>query len=216
MINFANAKSIIIPEGEVSIIARSDEILWKKQTVKYKQELKFLESTGTQCINTGFNPKYNSRTVMSVSDVQKGSTLFGARNGTNSSSLEAYGVYVTSAGQLRSDYFGGNFNGTPDNLIAKTVVDKNGRVLKAFGCTITNENLKGEVNYPLLLMAVNSKGTHTGFASMRMYDCSIYDAGVLIRDYIPVLDWDDRPCMYDKVNDELFYNAGTGEFSYGK
>ena len=38
----------------------------------------------------------------------------------------------------------------------------------------------------------------------------------MIRDLIPVLDWDMKPCMYDKVSGELFYNAGKGEFSYGR
>ena len=30
MIDFSNVKSIVIPEGEVSMIARGEEILWQK------------------------------------------------------------------------------------------------------------------------------------------------------------------------------------------
>jgi hypothetical protein len=37
----------------------------------------------------------------------------------------------------------------------------------------------------------------------------------LVADFIPVLDLNDTPCMYDKVSGELFYNKGTGEFLYG-
>lgn len=33
---------------------------------------------------------------------------------------------------------------------------------------------------------------------------------------LPVLDWNMTPCMYDKVSGELFYNKGTGSFSYGR
>jgi hypothetical protein len=47
-----------------------------------------------------------------------------------------------------------------------------------------------------------------------MYSFKIWDNGVLVRDFIPVLDFDNRPCMYDKVNDELYYNQGAEEFSY--
>ena len=40
--------------------------------------------------------------------------------------------------------------------------------------------------------------------------------GKLVRDMIPVLDWEYVPCMYDKVTDSLFYNAGAGNFTYGR
>ena len=37
----------------------------------------------------------------------------------------------------------------------------------------------------------------------------------LVRDYIPVLDANDRPCLFDKVSKTCFYNQGKGEFLYG-
>ena len=49
----------------------------------------------------------------------------------------------------------------------------------------------------------------------RIYYTKIYDNDNLIRDYIPVLDSNDRPCMFDKVSKTCFYNQGTGEFLYG-
>lgn len=42
MIDFSNVKSITIPEGEVSIIARGSEILWQKQTKKLLRYIKFV------------------------------------------------------------------------------------------------------------------------------------------------------------------------------
>ena len=42
-----------------------------------------------------------------------------------------------------------------------------------------------------------------------------YDDGVQHRQFIPVLDWNMKPCLYDKVSGELFYNAGTGDFIAG-
>lgn len=37
---------------------------------------------------------------------------------------------------------------------------------------------------------------------------------VLVRDFIPCLDYDGIPCMYDTVSRKTFYNAGTGIFNY--
>ena len=42
----------------------------------------------------------------------------------------------------------------------------------------------------------------------------IYKSGVLVRDFIPVLDADNIPCLYDSVSDSLFHNLGTGVFEY--
>ena len=44
----------------------------------------------------------------------------------------------------------------------------------------------------------------------------IYKGGSLVRDFIPVLDEDDIPCLYDYVSETLFYNSGTGIFEYEK
>ena len=48
----------------------------------------------------------------------------------------------------------------------------------------------------------------------RVYEFKVYDGEALVRDFIPVLDKNDVPCLYDKVSEELFYNQGTGEFLY--
>lgn len=42
MIDFSNVKSIVIPEGEVDVIARGAEILWRKQTEKKLRYIKFV------------------------------------------------------------------------------------------------------------------------------------------------------------------------------
>ena len=55
-----------------------------------------------------------------------------------------------------------------------------------------------------------------GTKSNRIHACKIYKGSTLVRDFIPVLDWDMAPCMYDKVSGELFYNQGTGNFIAGR
>lgn len=52
-------------------------------------------------------------------------------------------------------------------------------------------------------------------SGVRVWSCKHKRNGVLIRDFIPVLDLADVPCLYDKVSGELFYNKGTGEFLAG-
>lgn len=49
----------------------------------------------------------------------------------------------------------------------------------------------------------------------RFYYCKMYDGEKLIHNFIPCLDENDRPCMYDSVNKQTYYNIGTDEFAYG-
>ena len=51
---------------------------------------------------------------------------------------------------------------------------------------------------------------------VRIYSCKMYIDDVLVRDFIPCLDNNNRPCMYDTVSKKTYYNQGTGEFLYGE
>lgn len=50
-----------------------------------------------------------------------------------------------------------------------------------------------------------------------IYFCKLWnpDDGTLVRDYIPAIDENNTPFMFDKVTHTVYLNAGTGTFSYG-
>ena len=72
-------------------------------------------------------------------------------------------------------------------------------------------------NYSLWIFALNNGGSLFGGALMKLYYLKIWDNGVLIRDYIPVKNVlnDNKICLYDKVENKFYYNAGSGEFIAG-
>ena len=229
MIDFANAKSIVIPEGEVSIITRGAEILWQKYATPYKTELAYLESTGTQYIDTeyvmtGDNLSFEGQ-MMWTKQNGAANFFFGYRS-VNSASvagdMRAFFIYgANPVGRLAIRY---GKNG--DNSIA--TINQNTKYKLSFDGAelkiddLTCVKLSGAYNQAqyksMWLFSCNATGYYsadiTPFVG-RIYSFKMLQGTALIRDFIPVLDWDDRPCMYDKVTDELFYNAGTGEFLYG-
>ena len=215
MIDFSNVKSIVIPEGEVSVIARGAEILWRKQ--KYKTELAYLESTGTQYCNTKFKPNENSKMFLDFYPTVKQSKCFaGCRNN------DTYAKFtINSGGSNRYQYGGlgesGNVTLGEHTVGRHTVsIEKGVFTYDGVETIVTAEEIETlEAKYTVYLFACNTNGA-TLQSSCRIYSCKLWDNIVLVRDLIPVLDWNDRPCMYDKVTDELFYNAGTGEFLYGE
>ena len=52
--------------------------------------------------------------------------------------------------------------------------------------------------------------------SMKIYQFQMRKSGKLIFDFVPVLDPQGVPAMFDRVSSALFHNTGTGQFSYGE
>lgn len=228
MIDFQNAKSIVIPEGEVSIIARGDEILWQKHTGPVYTELEYIESTGTQWIDTGVNKiMFTNQDKISVgfrpTNVSAAAYLFGVMIGSRGCA-----VRTRSATWIQASIWQG---GGPSASNVDTVYKKfDIELSKAEGFVLDGvfQSAAGNGNmtlttlpyFPLCIGAyVEASGSGATTYTVtpkpgRYYYLRVEQQGVLIRDMIPVLDANDTPCMYDKVSGEFFYNNGTGKFAY--
>lgn len=211
MIDFSNAKSIETPKGEIVKIERGTEILFQKQ--RYKREVAYLECTGTQYINTGFTPNQDSGAILDFQATSDLTTnqMFGGRYTSTSRafSWEIIGGAWTFGYKKRIDT-----GITADDKRHTVQIDKN--ICALDGVTIWEATYSEFNCYRTIGIGRVRAATSTIYKGyLKIYSCKIYDNGVLVRDYIPVLDWNDVPCMYDKVTDELFYNQGTDEFLYG-
>ena len=218
--DFSNVQSIVIPEGEVSSIARGNEILWQKQSNPYKVELEYIGSTGTQWINTGICP--NDNTIKLEVKVAYNNTGTGQLMGSGTSGAERFNFGIES-NKFRFGFGGGWFDAnsevlTPDTEPHIWVLDANTKTCSIDG---TDRTLVGTYNPSgSRVIALFARGSSTNSAESgnrtkgEIYYTKIWDKGVLVRDLIPVLDLGDKPCMYDKVSGEFFYNTGTGEFLY--
>ena len=68
--------------------------------------------------------------------------------------------------------------------------------------------------YTAYIFAINSSDTVQYPAKMKIFDCQIYDNGVLVRDYIPAIQ-NGNIGLFDKIENKLYLNSGTGEFIVG-
>ena len=84
---------------------------------------------------------------------------------------------------------------------------------KIFGIPIGTVKAK----YPLVIFTTNRNGQPQMFEQhYRLYRFTIKKANdELIMNLLPCLDKDSKPCMFDTVSKQPFYNEGTGEFLYG-
>lgn len=190
------------------------------------EQVEYIESDGTQYINTEFYPKYNSRIVIEASGLGTTQWLFGTRDSTSATATKQFCMYRT-ASAVRADYFGTKSGASTSlnvsDTTTKIVYDMNCNVLAFDGKTITNTAVSsGTCSYPLYLLTLNNAGTaHANMAKVKLYSCKIYDNGTLVRDFVPCRYMGStlliKPIgLYDLVNNVFYQNAnGSSKFTKG-
>lgn len=177
-------------------------------------EVQYIQSSGTQWINTGLKPNQNTRAALTVD--AKPSTaaawLFGARNGNTD---RTFGLLSFNS-QYRSDYNNSTEEYSTVTPSGKFTVDKDKNVTKFNGTIgVTAKSGVFQCTYPMFLFANNNAGTAAGFGSFKLYVCQLYDNGNLIRDFVPCIDPTGAVGLYDLVDGKFYGNAGTGSFTAG-
>lgn len=173
-------------------------------------QVEYLQSTGTQYIDTGFKPNQDTR-ILAETYCPLNSKSF---CGVYDSNTKRYGVYVGS--NYRNDYNTTKLNGSTTNITQKFVIDKNKNVQTVNGISSTVEYAQFQLTEPLHIFAYNDRGTATYLgAGIKLYSFKIYDNGTPVRDFVPCLKGD-TPGLFDLVNG-VFYadSSGAGGFVVG-
>lgn len=213
----------VLPQNiEVVQYNQSIDIPWRDWTPGFKQ-VEYLESTGTQYIDTGI---YLSDNVEVACDLQYASTgtsnyIFG-----NFSRAGAYVLFGTMEK-------GGNYSGSLFWLVTgdrssgcSADVNQTDRLFveikdnTAFinGNEVyfveTNSLSIGEEK-TLALFARNHKTNGLlPVRGARMWSFVISYGGQISNEFVPCLDETGSPCMYDTVTRKAYYNRGSGDFLY--
>ena len=182
-------------------------------------KLEYIESSGTQYINTGIVPKTTTRVVV---DFSLTTTAGGQWNGWGSTgSKESFFFGAAKAGTFHIS-LSGDWTNTDTGIAIDTsrhAVDMSMSALKFDGEEFVNASSSPFSNAAsgntLYLFAMH-QGWSPGigsYSSMRLYSCQIYDGETLVRDFVPVVqDSDGQAGLYDTVSGTFFANGGTGSF----
>ncbi|WP_298016616.1 hypothetical protein [uncultured Dysosmobacter sp.] len=177
-------------------------------------ELAYIESSGTQYVDTNFKPDQSTRVVFDYAPVSTQNTiLFGARTSSGSSDLFLV-LHAADIDSLRDDYRSNKW-GSGIKPTERTVIDKNQNVTTIGDATHTHPSGSFQSTLNLYLFGGNTGGSISQNTSVKLYSCQIYDNGALVRDYIPCMDAADNIGLYDVQNGVFYPNSGTGTFSSG-
>ena len=198
------------------------------------QEVEYIESTGTQCIDTGIPLNQYRKCEMEFSPTSIGTMQIidgGYTNTLEQDDIRNY-LRIDSDGMLNLQYAGSNTS----YKLSSVVIASNTKYaisykMLASSCSLTvngteYSNLIGVTlitngnNVFLFGESFKDKNltkTYEASALIKLYTAKYYDSnGILIRNFIPCYrKLDNEIGLYDLVNNVFYTNAGTGVFLMG-
>ena len=178
-------------------------------------KLAYIESTGTQWVDTEFVPNGRTRMVLDFAATEIPASSSNSVAGSRKSTTEQSYTFSTVNGKWRMGY---NNASPTTTVVADTnrhIADLNQNVLSLDGNIIhTLAFAEFEGNCSICIGIINSTAANAGYYKgyAKFYSCQIYDDGTLIRNYQPCVDPSGNIGLYDKVNKKFYGNAGTGAF----
>lgn len=171
----------------------------------------YLESTGSQWIDTGYTPTRGDELEIDRYKVVVDTlnpTIFGAGDGGSQF------VVVHQSTILFLRYFAVAaewVSNIPNTQQHSLFVKKNGDVYVDGKYSATSNALSSNVNTTL---AIFNRGNRAASIVGYIGTVTITRDDVRMVHLIPCLDTNATPCYYDVVNKKFHYNKGTGEFIY--
>lgn len=184
-------------------------------------QLNYIESDGTQYIDTGFTPDYNTKLEMiaSPNDVSDANTatggiFYGAGESYNSKAFECYtqsGQYEFNHGDSTLHYLG--YSAVGQKLIISHTPTQVSLTINE-NDAITSIHTQGSFTAPYTLTLFGIHRSSVICGKSKIYSCKIYNGSSLIRNFIPAMrNSDSMIGMYDLINNKFYIDAAGGNFA---
>lgn len=242
---------LTIPAPSDALITSDDNALVRKANFKYARlalrmlgagntlpagytRLEYLESSGTQHIETGCQPNNETGLMVNYQPVVWENTFVAGAYDVNTDSRFYLPKWSSSSYRLFGwggfGYFG--FNIDADRALDRWQCElnfKNNRLasvrdlddgfyredsLAGYG-TPKGSGTIPQFSASLPLFGRFDRGVVAEKSSIKLFSAKITQGENIVVDFVPALDATGAPCLYDKVSRTPFYNAGTGQFVVG-
>ena len=199
----------------------------KKRLPSEYQEVEYIESTGTQWIDTGLVGNISREWIVEFSDFDRNGITFAGPFGiTLSNAKTAFscgngtGVYCSFGNKTDVVYHESveSYRAWATSDIKKISISKNGvyrndvqRISAFTGLTYA----ESVITMPLFARKPNAN-TVDRLVKMKLYSFVCKEEGINVGDFIPCYHKSDGEIgMYDTVSKTFYTNAGTGTFTKG-
>lgn len=173
-------------------------------------ELEYIESTGTQYIDTGV--EISEKTGLSF-DYQQNNDTVGCICGCDLDWLSSGIIIVNniiSFGSSSSNSNLGLNDGIKHNISLTNAVFKKDEEIIFTGDGNFNSN-----GISFCIFSLNRNGTMQEYSTIKIWFFKIYNDNILVRNYVPCKNSVGIVGFYDLVSGSFFGNSGTGSFIAG-
>lgn len=231
--NFTDWKeggSTVHSNADYSFTANKDRDLVATFTAKPKlpsgyTELQYIQSSGTQYIDTGVKPGTTTKIVMDVEPTA-------AASSTSVYFFDSYTVstrrYVFRMVFSTSGVLGAMGSLSSSGAVTLTTISSDSTIRrmklqasaseKTFlvdGKTASVTTTISFVSTMPNILLLSSSGSTSYRLSAKLYSCQIYTGSTLTRDFVPCKNPSGTVGLYDLVGGTFYANAGTGSFAAG-
>ena len=220
----ATSQTVPLPANWGDTVKSLRFFLLEPESHPYATRLDYIESSGSQWIDTGVRGKVGVVAEVDVACVTMGdNTILGCRK--DSGDTRFYPVHWANGKWWKGWLRGGVYWSTSPEITngqkyhVRTVFKSGEQAFYVDGVskgTPTSETSSFDSGINMYLFAANKYGTGVfQGASARIYSAKIWLEGDLKRDYVPCKDEDGVACLYDLVDGRYFYNGGSQPFTAG-
>ena len=201
------------------IIAEDDYIIEKDPFKDSYQQVEYIESTGTQYIDTGIPQNEISEISGEIQFTNFGSSHQGICGRYTSDYTSINIVYNASSDILAFGWVGNNVYKIPADL-NKHSFNMNLQSITIDNTVVSTYSSNQASDADTLVVFArridNSGSSITNLANLKLYKFQIKSNDKFVRDFIPCYRKSDNVVgLYDLVNEVFYTNAGTGEFIKG-
>lgn len=183
-------------------------------------QLEYIQSSGTQYVDTGFRPKNITKVMMDfqvTAQPKSHQIIFGER--TSYSGTDQFVLGYTghnSPAVWRAD-FGSSQVSFPSTVLWSTRMTavRNGPDCTLDGTAVKNSSATFSAAHNLFLLSNNDNETAAGHISAKLFFCQIFDGDAFARFLVPCKNAAGAVGLYDVIGGEFYGNAGTGRFTAG-
>lgn len=183
------------------------------------QQVEYIESTGTQYIDTGL--KANQNTGFSITVLTKNNLsssdygcLFGARSSTNKNEYQLTTYVGSSGGTFRK--YTTSYSASMAKNVKLTCSATRNKYTNRNGEAVSINTTTYSTPVSVTVFALNNNGSIIQYGKHQLFSLKFTDNGTIIRDYYPCYrKSDNEPGLYDIITDTFLTNTGTGTFGVG-
>lgn len=176
-------------------------------------QVAYIESSGTQYVDTGFKPNQDTRVVAEMELTNPTNSEWYKIFGYGASSSKTkYNLWIDGKGTTQIHY-GSTYKEYSDSSKMLNI-DMNQNVTTINDIVATNSVQTFQAAGSMFIFDITDYPSYLR-AIVKLYSFKIYDNGTLVRDYVPCTNQTGVGGLYDLANMKFYGNNGTGTFAVG-